>query len=430
MTDTTTGRLDLGDLAHDLRTLMPNEWPHPADFPAPPTAADRQRWAEADRAARPERLAKLRQRMAQEGVDGYFGLRWEHMRYLTGLPFDEAEVSGSGESGKFLVGMQQVWLIADSRYTIAARREAPDTTLYEIYAQLYEFWGDLVATAGVKRVAVEAMTIPHLTWQRLQQAAPDVELIPVEGWVEDQRQHKDPTELERVAAASAVGDRALAGLSPSIRPGVTEIALALDLEWRMRTGGADRLAFDVACLAGAEAALPHGSPSRRPVELGHVLLFDFGAQVEGYRSDMTRTLFVGEPRERDREIYRLVAAAQDIVFDRLWESIPAAQRGAAMPTGPSLDQLARDVIEADGRFPVYGHGLGHGIGLATHELPGLGKRSPDVPLPRRTVFSVEPGIYIEGETGVRIEDLVVVDVDAGRMDRVTQFPRDEVVVGI
>src|SRR5689334_5034421 len=104
MTDSTTAGLDLGGLAHDLRTLMPSDWPHPADFPAPPTSADRQRWSEADRAARPERLARLRQRMAQEGVDGYFGLRWEHMRYLTGLPFDEGEVSGSGESGKFLVG--------------------------------------------------------------------------------------------------------------------------------------------------------------------------------------------------------------------------------------------------------------------------------------------------------------------------------------
>jgi Xaa-Pro aminopeptidase len=198
----------------------------------------------------------------------------------------------------------------------------------------------------------------------------------------------------------------------------------------MRTAGADRLAFDVACLAGAEAALPHGSPGRRPVESGAVLLFDFGAQVEGYRSDMTRTLFVGEPQARDRDVYRVVTAAQDIVFDRLEEAVAAAQGGAEMPTGPEMDQLARDLIEADGRFPVYGHGLGHGIGLATHELPGLGRRSPNQPLPRRTVFSVEPGIYLEGETGVRIEDLVVVDVDAGRVDRVTQFPRDEVVVGV
>jgi Xaa-Pro aminopeptidase len=368
--------------------------------------------------------------MTEAGVDGYFGLRWEHMRYLTGLPFDEGEVTGSGDSGKFLVTLDDLWVLADSRYTIAVKRDAPEATIFECYNALAELWGELTSTAGVTRVAIEAMSIPHLTWERLRESAPDVELIPVEGWVEADRQVKEPSELERVAAASAIADRALASLLPSIRPGVTEKELALDLEWRIRTGGADRLAFDVACLAGAEAALPHGSPGNRPVETGTVLLFDFGAQVEGYRSDMTRTLFVGEPRERDREVYRVVAAAQDIVFDVLDGAVPAAKSGEPMPTGRSLDALARDFIEADGRFPVYGHGLGHGIGLATHELPGLGRRSPDVPLPGRTVFSVEPGIYLEGEMGVRIEDLVVVDVEAGRVDRVTLFPRDEVVVGV
>jgi Xaa-Pro aminopeptidase len=161
-----------------------------------------------------------------------------------------------------------------------------------------------------------------------------------------------------------------------------------------------------------------------------VLLFDFGAQVEGYRSDMTRTLFVGEPTERDAAVYGVVAGAQDVVFAALEDAAAAAQSGAELPTGRSFDQMARDYINADGRWPDYGHGLGHGIGLAVHELPGLGRRSPDVPLPRRTVFSVEPGIYLEGETGVRIEDLVVLDADAGRIDRLTRFPRDEVVVGV
>jgi Xaa-Pro aminopeptidase len=413
-----------------LRRLLPANWPHPADFAAPPTAADRKRWADADRAARRERLRRLRDRMVREGVDGYFGVRWEHMRYLTGLPFDESEVTGSGDSGKFLVGLEDVWVLADSRYTIAVKRDAPDTTLFEIERQLVDVWSDLIAAAGVKRIAIEAATIPHLTWERLVAAAPDVELLAVEGWVEADRQLKEPSELERVAAACAVADRALAALLPSIRPGVTEKELALDLEWRIRNGGADRLAFDVACLAGAEAALPHGAPGLRTVETGKVLLFDFGAQVEGYRSDMTRTLFVGEPTERDLAVYRTVAASQDVVFESLWEAMSSAQRGVALPAGRTYDQMARDVIEKDGRFPVYGHGLGHGIGLATHELPGLGRRSPDEPLPRRTVFSVEPGIYIEGETGVRIEDLVILDVEAGRVDRITRFPRDEVVVGV
>jgi Xaa-Pro aminopeptidase len=415
-----------------LRRLGPAEWPHPADFAAPPTRAQREHWEAADRAARPDRLARLRERMAQEGVDGYFGLRWEHMRYLTGLPFDESEVAGSGDSGKFLVTASDLFILADSRYTIAVARHAPGARLVEIQRQLTEHWAELVATAGVKRVAIEAMSIPHITWEKLVAAAPAVELVPVEGWVEAQRKVKDASELERVAAASAVADRALASLLPSIRPGVTERELALDLEWRMRTGGAERLAFDVACLAGPEAALPHGSPGDRPVLAGAVLLFDFGAQVEGYRSDMTRTLFVGEPTAHDLGVYEVVAGSQEVVFAALDAAVSAARAGGTdpLPTGPSLDALARTFIEADGRWPAYGHGLGHGIGLAVHELPGLGSRSPEEPLPTPTVFSVEPGIYLEGKTGVRIEDLVVLDVDRGRADRVTLFPRDVVIVGV
>jgi Xaa-Pro aminopeptidase len=369
--------------------------------------------------------------MTAEGVDGYFGVRWEHMRYLTGLPFDEGEVTGSGDSGKFLISGTESIVLADSRYTIAVARDAPESRLFECYNALADRWAELLASAGVTRVAVEGMSIPHLTWERLQAAAPDVELVPVEGWVEAIRQVKEPSELERVAAACAVADRALASLLPSIRPGVTERELALDLEWRIRTGGAERLAFDVACLAGPEAALPHGSPGPRPVRTGAVLLFDFGAQVAGYRSDMTRTLFVGEPTERDLAVYRLVAASQDAVFAALDEAVghEAREHGTPLPDGPAMDALARSVIEADGRWPVYGHGLGHGIGIATHELPGLGRRSATTPLPSPTVFSVEPGIYLEGETGVRIEDLVVLDREAGRSEIVTRFPRGVVVVG-
>ena len=412
-----------------MERLDPAHWPHPADFAAPPTVSDRARWAEADRAARPARLRRLRERMAEARVDGYFSLRWEHMRYLTGLPFNELEIAGSGDSGKFLITGDESVVLADSRYTLLVERESPESRIFDCYYALADRWEALVAEAGVRRVAIEAMTLPHLTWERLQAAVPGVELVPIEGWVEADRQLKEPAELERVAAASAVADRALAALLPSIRPGVTEAELALDLEWRMRTGGANHLAFEVTVLAGPEAALPHGKPGARPVTAGQVLLFDFGAEVEGYRSDMTRTLFVGEPRERDSAIYGLVHKAQEVVFDRLFEAIPKAQRGEPLPTGRSLDALARQTIEADGRFPVYGHGLGHGIGIATHELPGLGRRSPEEPLPRRTVFSVEPGIYLDGETGVRIEDLVTIDVGAGRMDRVTNFPRGEVVVG-
>ena len=402
--------------------------PVPADFASPPDGATRSRWLEAERALRPSRLAALRERMGAEDVGAYFGVKREHMRWLTGFTLGEGEDRVAGHSGQFLVGPDDVVLVTDSRYTIQARREAPDVVVDEIGYDLPAAWTRLVARTGARRVAVEAAAVSHATWLRLASATPGVELVPIDGWLEDLRAIKTPDEVERIAAACAVADRALAALLPEIRPGVTEHDLALRLEWLMRTGGAEALAFDVACLAGPEAALPHGSPGDRPVLANAVLLFDFGAQVEGYRSDMTRTLFVGEPTARDLGVYEVVHQAQEVVFDRLFEAIPKAQRGEALPTGRSLDALARGAITTDGRFPEYGHGLGHGIGIATHELPGLGKRSPEVPLPRRTVFSVEPGIYLDNETGVRIEDLIHLDVTNDTVERLTRFPRDVLVI--
>ncbi|HSK52870.1 MAG TPA: Xaa-Pro peptidase family protein [Clostridia bacterium] len=403
--------------------------PVPADFARPPSEAQRAAWTESDRAARPARLARLRERFAAESVDAYFGVRREHMRYLTGFTLAAGEESSAGNSGQFLVAGDEVVVLADSRYTIQARREAPDARLFEAYNNLPEVWPSLLASVGARRLAVEAGFISHATWSRLAAAAPDVELVPVEGWLEDDRATKEPAELERVAAACAVADRALAALLPRIRPGVTEAALALELEWLMRTGGAEALAFDVACLAGPEAALPHGAPGDRPVLDRAVLLFDFGAQVAGYRSDMTRTLFVGEPTGRDLAVYELVAAAQRAAIDGIEAGVRAARDGGTLPTGRAIDEIARSVIAAAGHADHFGHGLGHGIGLATHEKPSLSRRAPEVPLPRRTVFSVEPGVYLDGETGVRIEDLVAMDADAGRVERLTHFPRDVLVVG-
>ena len=261
-------------------------------------------------------------------------------------------------------------------------------------------------------------------------AAPTVELVPVEGWVEQLRAIKEPAEIERIAAAAAVADGALEALLPAIRPGATERELAWQLEMLMRApgSGAEALAFDVACLFGPEAALPHGAPGDRPVGPGSVLLFDFGAQVAGYRSDMTRTLFVGEPSERDLAVYSLVAEAQAASIAFL-EAVVRGER--PVPTGRAVDAIARGVIEEDGRWPAYGHGLGHGIGLATHEAPSLGRSAAaDAPLPSPTVFSVEPGIYLEGEIGVRIEDLVAFDAVAGRVERLTHFPREVTIVGV
>jgi Xaa-Pro aminopeptidase len=398
----------------------------PADFAAPPTSADFTRWEQADRASRPARLARLRARFADAGIDAYFGVRREHMRYLTGFTLADGEEKVAGHSGQFLVSGDESVVLADTRYTIEAQREATGSRIEETGYDLPARWAALVASVGARRVGAEAAFVGHALWTRLVEASPDVELVPIEGWVEADRATKEPAELERIAAACAVADRALAGLLPSIRPGVTEAALALDLEWRIRTGGAEALAFDVACLGGPEAALPHGAPGDRPIRGGAVLLFDFGAQVAGYRSDMTRTLFVGEPSARDLELYELVGRAQSQAVERLRDALGA---GSRLPDGRSVDAVARETIDGAGHGERFGHGLGHGIGLATHEAPTLSKRAPETPLPSPTVFSVEPGIYVDGETGIRIEDLVAIDAAAGRLDYLTRFPREVVIVG-
>jgi len=395
--------------------------PVPADFAGPPGPRRRRAWEEADRAARPARLARLRGRLAEAGVDAYLGIRREEIRYLAGVVLAEGEEKVAGHSGRFLVSGDEVVVLADSRYTVQCRRESPGARVEDVAYDLAARWPALVASLGARRVAIPAGDVPHALWVELAAAAPDVELVPAGAWVDEDRAVKEPAEVERIAAAAAVADRALAALLPSIGPGVSEAELAWRLEVLMREGGAEALAFDVAALAGPQAALPHGAPGPRRVRAGQVLLFDFGAQVGGYRSDMTRTLFMGEPRARDLALYELVARAQGAAIALLQAALAA---GGRPPSGRAADAAARDVIAAAGHGAHFGHGTGHGIGLATHERPSLSRTAPDEPLPSPTVFSVEPGVYLEGRTGVRIEDLVLLDAPAGRVEGLTRFPRE------
>nr|MBA3435387.1 aminopeptidase P family N-terminal domain-containing protein [Chloroflexota bacterium] len=181
----------------------------------PPSAVDVGRWAEADRAARPQRVARLRDRLEREGVDVYFGVRRENTRYLTGFALGDGEEKVAGVSGQFLVSIDEVVVLADSRNTLQAREECPEARVEQVYNDLPARWPELVGglrpagdANGVRRVAIEAGFVSHATWTRLAAAVPEVELLPVEGWVEDLRQTKEPAELERVAAACAVADAA------------------------------------------------------------------------------------------------------------------------------------------------------------------------------------------------------------------------------
>ena len=211
---------------------------------AEPTPADYQRWRDADRAARPLRLEAFRARLAEEGVGAYFGLRRENVRYLAGLELADGEEKVAGYSGHFLVSPDDLVVMADSRYTVQVRDQCPEARLERVYNDLFSRWPELLASIGSpKRVAAEAGVISHAMWQKLADAAPDVELVPAEGWIEALRQVKEPAELERVAASCAVADQALERLMASIKPGMTEEDIALQLEWEMRTHGAEALAF-------------------------------------------------------------------------------------------------------------------------------------------------------------------------------------------
>jgi Xaa-Pro aminopeptidase len=398
-----------------------------------PTADDRRRWHAADVVGRPRRLDTLRANLGDRGLDAYFGVRPENSRYLTGFVLGDGEEKVCGASGRFFVSADETVVIADSRYRLQAIEECPDSRVEDHPGGFVVAWPELLASlrpvspgrTAIERIGVEASLLSHSSWLALAAATPHVELVAIDGLIEEQRQVKEPTELERVAAACAVADAALTAILPQITQGVTEHELALALEWQIRTTGADGLAFDVACLSGPRAALPHGSPGDRPIAPGEVLLFDFGAQVDGYRSDMTRTLFVGEPTALDGDIYALVAQAQATAIVLLHDRVAAGDP----VTNHDVDAAARAVIEAAGHGDHFGHGTGHGIGLATHELPSLGRAAPEAPLPSPTVFSIEPGVYLDGETGVRIEDLAAIDIDAGSVELLTSFPRDVIVVG-
>ena len=399
--------------------------PVPSDFAAPPSQADLQRWSDADAAARPDRIAALRARARAEGLDALLLTSHADARYFSGICFGPNEEPTAGVSGWILISADAFAIFADSRYTVQARREAALATPLDPGSDPGAAIAAWAKAHGVRSLGVDPGAIRHAIWERMREAAPGLTLTPTKGWGVALRAVKEPAEIERIAAACAVADRALAAVLPKLLPGATEAEVAWLLEREMREGGAEALAFDVAALAGANAALPHGNPGARPFQRGEVALFDFGAQVAGYRSDMTRTLFVGAASDVDLALYQRVLDGQQAAIAALQHAVENG--AAALPSGRAADDAARAAMgDVDG---VYEHGLGHGIGLQTHESPSLSRGASETPLPSPTVFSVEPGIYLEERIGIRIEDLVAVDLAGRSVSTLTRFPSAPLIVG-
>jgi Xaa-Pro aminopeptidase len=399
--------------------------PVPSDFAVPPSQVDLQRWSDADAAARPARIAAIRERARAEGLDALLLTSHADARYFSGICFGPNEEPTAGVSGWTLISADAFAIFADSRYTVQARREAALATPLDPGSDPGAAIAAWAKSHGIRSLGVDPGAIRHAIWERIRETAPGLALTPTKGWGVALRAVKEPAEIERIAAACAVADRALAAVLPKLLPGATESELAWLLEREMREGGAEAIAFDVAALAGANAALPHGNPGARPFQRGEVALFDFGAQVAGYRSDMTRTLFVGAASDVDLALYQRVLDGQRAAIALLKHAVESG--ASALPSGRAADEAARAAMgDVNG---VYEHGLGHGIGLQTHESPSLSRGAPETPLPSTTVFSVEPGIYLEERVGIRIEDLVAVDLAGRSLSTLTRFPSAPLIVG-
>ena len=361
------------------------------------------------------RLAGLRGLLDTLAVDAILVSRSANKRYFSGFRLSDAEGPTSGWSGTLLVTPAVNLILADSRYTEQARAEAPGWELVPTTGPMHEDLPPILLRHEIGALGLEASIVSHADWAALAESAPGIELHAVDDELVPLRIIKTTDEVTAIGRACALTDACFAHLVEFVRVGMTEREVAWELESYFRAHGAEGLAFDTIVLAGSRAAMPHGRPSDARVEAGNVLLIDFGCSVDGYRSDMTRTVFAGRVPDEIRRYHDAVREAQQQAIDAI----------AVGVNGQELDAIARRRIEVEGVEP-YGHGLGHGIGLETHEAPRL-RRTEAFTLEAGMVFSVEPGIYIPGVTGIRIEDIVALEPSGPRL--LTSSPREPLVIG-
>jgi len=354
------------------------------------------------------RLTKLRETLTTDGLDAILITQPENRRYLSGF---------TGSTGVLLISQDQAVLATDFRYYEQVEKQAPDFRLEKVTDKFETVLPELVHQVGAKRVGFEST---HLTvdqrreWQEVTEGAvstSEFELVPTKELVERIRAIKDEGELSKIRKAIALADEALAHIAGFIEPGMTEKQVAWELEVFMRTHGAKKVAFDIIVGSGPNGAMPHATVSERAIRASEPIVIDMGAMVDGYNSDLTRTICAGRPDDKFKEIYDIVLEAQ-LTAERTIR--PGIQ-------GKQADAIARKVIEEAGYGENFGHGLGHGVGLAVHEKPGVGRLSEDVLQPGM-VFTVEPGIYLPGWGGVRIEDIVVLRKDG--VEVLTQASKD------
>jgi Xaa-Pro aminopeptidase len=336
-----------------------------------------------------ERQQKVRHLLPDQQLDGLLITSLPNIRYLSGF---------TGSTALLLVTERETLFITDPRYTLQAGRQVAGRIITVSTDKTYpQTAAEAIKGARLKRVGFESAHLTHKQLQEFSEKTGEaVAFVPTESAVENLRIVKDAQEIEALRRAVDLTSEVFEAFLGEIKPGVRERDLAVELEYRLRRRGADRLSFDIILASGYRSALPHGRASDKVIGHDEFVVCDFGIVLDGYCSDMTRTVYVGNPDGRAREIYDIVLSAQ--------LNCEHNMRGGM--DSRAIDALTRDVIAGQGYGEYYGHGTGHGVGLEVHEAPRVG-RAANGTVPAGAIVTVEPGIYLPDWGGVRIEDMVV-----------------------
>jgi Xaa-Pro aminopeptidase len=352
-----------------------------------------------------EKLTKLRSMLRQEGIDGLLLTNSYNRTYMTGF---------TGTAGVVLLSAERALFITDFRYVEQAQKQAVGYEIVQHTGPITEEVAKRAKELGITKLGFEQDTLTYSEY-RMYGDKTEAELVPVSGLVEKLRLIKTDAEIKILKESAQIADAAFTHILSFIRPGVSELAVSNELEFFMRKQGAASSSFDIIVASGHRSALPHGVASEKLIETGEFVTLDFGAYYKGYCSDITRTIAVGEPSQDLKDIY-------DVVLEAQLRGLDGIRAGV---TGKEADALTRDYITEKGYGQYFGHSTGHGIGLEIHEGPGLSIRSDTVLEPGMAV-TVEPGIYIAGLGGVRIEDDVIVTKEGNEI--LTHSPKELIIL--
>jgi len=353
-----------------------------------------------------EHLEKFRERILKEKVSGFLITNLRNIYYLVGF---------SGSSGLLLVRPDDAFFFTDFRYQEQVKREISDCKIKIVKDELLKGLAKSKEIKKRDRIGFESRNLSVSQYSSLKEFFPQVRWKPFEDSVETLRKAKDEEEIAKIKKAAAIGDTVFQSILSLLKPGISEQDIASEIDYRLKKAGASGSPFETIVASGSQGALPHASPTNRKLRQKDFIVIDLGAIYRGYCSDMTRTVILGRPSQKHKQIYHLVLKAQERALKFMRPGMKCAK----------VDELARSVIREAGFGREFGHGLGHGVGLEIHEAPSLSRKSKDT-LEPGMVVTVEPGVYISGWGGVRIEDTILITKEG--IQTLTKTPKEMIVV--